>query len=202
VRERDVRARQAAARKATAEAKAKGAVGRGGSLNQRVLRNSAIVASAWAGVPQKRIAQEFGITDRMVRMVLADYEAQPSGLDHRPMEIVEDLSRLYRSTYRDFFALAARYEESNPTAAVGARRQARDTLADWITLLAAIGKLPTDLEVLATQADLLRLGDLILQYVDAVEQGERTPAELAEFVHGVILSRGVPPAIERRASSS
>ena len=102
------------------------------------------------------IAAEFDITQRTVQRAVKDFEAAPSPVDERPMQIVENTLRTYRRMRSDFEALAARYEITNPQAAIGAKRQARETLHDYLELLFDLGKLP-DLDRVRAEGELYRL---------------------------------------------
>jgi len=55
-----------------------------------------------------------------VQHVVERFRVQPSGLEQRPMEIVEDLARTYRTMVADFRRLAAKYEDRFPSATIGA----------------------------------------------------------------------------------
>jgi hypothetical protein len=182
-----------AASGAARAAKAQRAVGKYLPRDKKALRDSAIIAQAFAGASHADLAAEFGVSERSVRDIVGNFHKRPSLLNTPPLAIVEDLIALTRSMVGEFQAMAARTEETNPAVALGAKRQARESLSDLVVLLASIGKLPTDLEVLAAQADLLRMGDLILEHVEMLQRGEITVDRLVQVTDEILQARGLPP---------
>jgi predicted transcriptional regulator len=177
---------KAAGERAVAVAKAKGAVGRNVTIMQRQLRDSAIVARATAGWSTAMIAEEFEITDRQVRRVLADERKMPSGLDDAPIEILEDMLRSYRGSIADFQAMAYEYRESHPNVALGAKRAADDARDRYAHLLTVAGKLPENLELFRAESVLRRLADEMIETMERVEVGEMTAGEAGDFFRSLV----------------
>ncbi len=185
---KNARTAERRARKAAATARGAGAIGPRLPASKAVLGDAAIVSMAWAGVSTKRIASEFDVSEQSVRSVLRDFRAMPSGLEQSPTEILEELMRWHRSAVADFVRLAAKYENVNAPAAIGAKRQARETMADYVTLLASIGKLPTNLGTLRVEAELRKLGDEVLMQLEQVDAGKVT-ASAARRTVGEMIAR-------------
>lgn len=161
-----------AAEKTAEEAKAAGAVGRKVTAAQRRQRDSAIVARAACGWTQELIAAEFGITERQVRRVLDERGKQRSPFEETPMQLLEDLARGFQQSVGDFEAMVARYGDSAPNVALGAKKGANEARRHFMDLMATVGKLPTDLELFQQEAALQRVADEMVQIMQSVERGE------------------------------
>ncbi len=178
-----------AAEKAAAKAKANAATGRNVTIMQRQLRDTAIRARDAAGWASLMIADEFGITDRQVRRVLAGGAKLPSGIDDAPMEILEDLLRGFRGSIASFEAMAFDYRESHPNVALGAKRAADDARDRYAHLLSVTGKLPNNLELFRAESVLRRLADEMIDAMVKVEQGEMSGADAGAFFRSLVTKR-------------
>jgi transposase-like protein len=174
-------------------AKADGGAGPYGSAAERALRDAAVIARLTLGWTQAEVAREFGISERTIRAIRDRAGRSRSPLDEAPVALVEDLLRALRQLYADLVALAFKYEDRNPPSAIGALKQSRECLADLVSLLRAVGKLPDNLGVFALERDLLHLGDVVLIELEKVASGETTAAEAVEFVRAVVAARGEVP---------
>jgi hypothetical protein len=180
------------AEKAATKAKASGAVGRSITTLQRQLRDSAIVARSAAGWTAVMIADEFEITERQVRRVLADRAALPSGADQEPTELLNELLCGFRASVGDFEAMAHRYREDHPAVAVSAKKAANDARGHYAELLAQTGMLPDDLALVRAEGVLRRLVEEMVVTVERVEAGELSPGEAAAFFREMVGAGDAP----------
>lgn len=165
--------------------------GRGLTAAKRRLRDTAIAARFAAGWTQQMIAIEFGITERQVRRVLDDHGKMPSGLDARPIELIEELLRGYRVDIADFEAMAHAFAEKHPAAAIGAKKGARDSRESYGQLLLALGKLPTNWELFRSEAQMVRIAEGMVETLEGLVRGDVAPeAALAHFRS--LLPQGTP----------
>jgi len=174
------------AEKAAATAKAKGATGGKLSVMARQLRDTAIRARDAAGWTSPMIADEFEITDRQVRRVLADGKKMPSGIDDAPMEILEDLLRGFRGSIASFEAMAFDYRESHPNVALGAKRAADDARDRYAQLLSVVGKLPDNLELFRAESVLRGIAKEMGELMPKLEAGEITATEASAFFRSLV----------------
>jgi hypothetical protein len=191
------RGAKAAADELSKLAEDEGAVGSYGSAAARALRDAAILARLAAGATQKQAAAQFGLAERTVRAIAAGARATPSPLDERPMQVLEDLLRIYRRMAADFAVLAYANVDRNPSVTLGAMKMQLAALEAFVGLLDAVGFLPTDLSVIRAEGELLRLGDLILARLRDFEAGELSAHELAEWIRDVVMQPGPLPTVDR-----
>lgn len=189
VRKRAATRAQRTAATAAKRAKASKATGsmRGHRGAKRLLRDSAIVARVQAGVPTSTVAAEFEVTQRTVQRVVERFDAAPTLLDARPMEIIERMLRRWQRMIADFEGLAYRYADSNPTAALGAKKAAADAANELTRLLVQVGKMPENLEYFRTTAEVRHLMRGLMLRLDRLEDGEITGAEVADYVRDIVL---------------
>lgn len=170
--------------RAAAKARAAGAVGKGNhgllDRHQRALRDTAIMARVAEGRSSKVIGEEFGLTQRAVDAIRANWRKQPSHLDGEPMEIMEWLTSMHLRQFGDLTAMAAENVQSNPSVALGARKAAGDALLRYTELLSAVGKLPENLELFRAESVLRQMADQMLETMELVVAGDLSPAEAAE----------------------
>jgi len=174
----------------TAErAKRAGATGRRITMGQRRLRDSAIIARAAAGWTHKMIAEEFELTDRQVRRILNERGSLPSGLDERPLDLIEDLARGLRASIADFEAMAYDNSDRNPNAALGAKKAAAEARWNLAVLLRSLGKLPDDLSSFRSEAEIAQVAQAMVDKLQDVVRKEATPADALEFFCGLVLPK-------------
>jgi hypothetical protein len=175
---------------AVARARAGDAMGPGdhGKLTkyQLALRDSAILARAHAGSLHREIAAEFGITARAVDQVVARLREARSGLDDRPMEILEWIARSYLRSMGDFQAMAAHQAKSNPAVALGAMKAAGDALERYTVLMVEVGSLPANLNLFRAESVLRRMADELVEVMERVESGEMSPMDAGVFFRELV----------------
>lgn len=186
------RTRAKAADKAAAKAKDVGATGVFKTRELKAIRDAAIVARHVARTPHRLIAAEFGVSVRTVEDVVAEFRRAPSPLERLPMSIVEDYARTLERAVAEFEAMAARQETINSSVSLGARKAAQDARRDFLTLLAGLGKLPDNLEVFRMESELARLGQLVIDALDAVADGRVAAAEARDHVKELVARRELP----------
>lgn len=186
------RAPKAAAKRAESAAqaaKAAGAVSRSGkglTMAQRRLRDSAIVARLAAGWTQEMVAEEFGLTDRQVRRIASETQATLTALDKRPMQVLEDLLRGYERAVVDFEAMAHEWAAAHPNAAMGAKRAALDTRVAVAELLMRLGKLPRNLELFRSEAQMLRIAEEMVGKLEDLARGDASADDVLVFFRALL----------------
>lgn len=180
--------------KAAAAAKAKNAVGASVTIAQRQLRDSAVVARSAAGWSSAMIAEEYEITDRQVRRILADRAAMPSGRGEKPMALYEEIARGFRASIADFEAMGHRYRDDHPNVALGAKRAAVDARDRYANVMAIVGQLPTNMSLFRGESELRRIADEIVATMLNFEAGEIT-AFTAQTIFESIASGNGPPEL-------
>lgn len=160
----------------------------GGHLTHRdqALRNAAIVAGALTGVKPPELARRFGVDPTTVRRVLADSRKVASGLDERPMQLVEDLARAYLRSIAVLEAQAYALRDSAPATSVRASLGAIATREKLQELYASVGKLPDNLELFKSEAQLTQLAERMVEYLDRAEAGDASMGELRAFFRSLI----------------
>lgn len=183
-------AQSKAAAKAAQQAQDADAIGgKGLSAHQRQIRDTAVIARLATGVTQVMVAEEFKITERQVRRIETERAKMPSGLDERPMDILEGLMRAYRADIADFEAMAYLYRNSFPSAAVGAKKAARETRREYVEMLFALGKLPTNLELFKSEAAMMRYAEQMIDVLEALVRGDTSPEDALSFFRSLIPDR-------------
>lgn len=180
-------------RKADAAAKrAKDARATGKRLTsaQTVLRDSMIRARYAQKVPWAAIAREAGVTVRSCQRVVEAARAVPSPLDAHPMELLEELARGFERSIGDYEAMAFAWADSNQSASLGAKKAADETRARLATLMANVGKLPSNLELFRSEVEMQRIAEKMLEFMAAVAEGSRSPEEAMEYLHELVMERG------------
>jgi hypothetical protein len=176
------------AAKAKATAKANGASGRNVTSAQRCLRDSAIVSAAQAGYTQKEIAEDYGLTERQVRRVLSERAKVPRLLDEAPGQVLDDMVANYRQMIATLDAMALRYAESHPHAALGAERAAMDARERLMELLTRLGHMPADLGLFRAESVLRGIAEEMAQTMGRALRGEITTQEAADYFGSLVSS--------------
>lgn len=177
-----------AAQEVKRQAKARGATGPRLPKHLRRWRDAAILAGLAGGDTQASVAQEFGMSVRAVERLVAERKRVPTGLELRPMAILEDFLREYHVLIADFEALAAANVEKRPGIALSAKRQVRETRRELIEFMAMVGKLPTNLELLRSQAEIRRIAETMREKLHQVMTGEVTAEEAIRYVDDSVLA--------------
>jgi hypothetical protein len=99
----------------------------------------------------------------------------PLALKADPLSVVDDIMLGFQTSIGDFEALAVRYQEQHPSAAVGAKGRANDARNSVLVLLQATGRLPEDL---ATLRQLIEQRAVATAMVDSMERFASDVAEL------------------------
>lgn len=154
--------------------------------HEKALRDSAIIAAVHAGQSTKQIALEFGIAPRSVQRVVEEFSIAVSPLDRQPMQLVDEIVRIYRRQIADFAKVAAAMSERNPSVSLGAMKAAADALERYTALLARVGKLPANLEVFRGESEMRQISRLMVDAVRRVEDGEMSAFELGEYFDALV----------------
>lgn len=164
---------------AAQRAKAAGATGRRLSAAKAQLRDSMIVARKAQGMGNDAIAAEAGVTTRTVERVLAERRGVQSPLDQPSMDLLEDIATGLKLSIGDYEAMAVAWFDSNQSASLGAKKAADEARARLATLMAEVGKLPSNLELFRTEAALRQIAERMVEVMRAVEAGEMSAEEAA-----------------------
>lgn len=187
-------ARSKAATAAAAAAKAANARGKRLNASKAALRDSLIVARKAQDWPWEAIAAEAGITPRRCQQIVEEHRGIKSPLEELPMRLLEDLSMGLKLSIGDFEAMAAAHAEVNPAVALGAKKAANEARRDLLDLLQAVGKLPENLELFRTEAEMQRLAEQMVEKIEGVASGDVTPYEALMFFRGLVMRPGDLPA--------
>lgn len=154
---------------------------------EKALRDSAIVAALHAGEPVKDIGKRYGITPRSVRRIFEAFGERPTALEQRPMEIIERVLRTYEQQMRDFMLVAQTTLERAPAVAVGALKGHADSLERYTMLLSDVGKLPDNLELFRSETEMRRVGELMVERLQALAAGETDAMAVKELFERLVL---------------
>lgn len=122
------------------------------------------------------IAAEAGLSVRAAQEAAERRRAElPLALKADPLSVVDDIMLGFQTSIGDFEALAVRYQEQHPSAAVGAKRAANDARNSVLVLLQATGRLPEDL---ATLRQLIEQRAVATTMVDSMERFAERVAEI------------------------
>ena len=156
-------------------AKQAGATGPRLTAAKQGLRDSMIVARRAQGCHLDAIAAEAGVNERTVRRVLAERQAVGEALlDRDPIDVTKQLVAQLEASAADFEAMASAYADTNPAAAIGAKKGADQAREKLLVLLQATGRMPRDLGGLG---DLMTMRALAEEMVDAVRAFKRGEAD-------------------------
>jgi hypothetical protein len=172
------RARNAADKAADAGATKKGVRL---TVAQQHLRDAAVIACLDAGWSQADTARELGCTTKTVQNAKKRMLESPSPLDTAPVQWVEQRMKGLLRSARTYRALALAVLEVHPPAAIGALKAADAVEARLDDMLIQMGKLPEDLSQLAAQAEMERVQQAMVECMEEVVAGERTPEEARDF---------------------
>lgn len=174
---------------AAAAAKKAGAKGSRLSAAKQQLRDSLIMARKAQGLSNRVIAAEAGVTERTVERILADRRGVGSPLDDAPGKLLDELATGFRLSIGDFEAMALAWFDSNQSAALGAKKAADETRARLATLMADVGKLPTNLELFRSEMQMQRIAEEMVNVMRAVAAGEKDASEAVDFFRGLVAER-------------
>lgn len=158
------------------EAKDQGATGGRLPSAKTQLRDSMIVARVAQGLSYAVVAEEAKVTKRTVERVVAAARLR-SPLEEQPMRLLEELAVGLRLAIGDFEAMALAWFDSNQSAALGAKKASVEARAQLATLMADVGKLPSNLELFRTETALRRVAEEMLKTMRAVAAGEMDVSE-------------------------
>lgn len=178
--------------KAAAAAKRAGARGARLSAAKRQLRDSLIMARKAQGVSNAVAAAEAGVTERTVERIIADRRGVGSPLDDSPGQLLDELAIGFRLSIGDFEAMALAWFDTNQAASLGAKKAADETRARLATLMADVGKLPTNLELFKSEMQMQRIAEEMVTMMRAVAAGEKDASEAVEFFRALVAERGRP----------
>jgi hypothetical protein len=147
---------------------------------EKAIRDAAIVSAHASGQPPPEIAREYGITRRAVHQIVAAFDLRPTLLDAAPIAIIERRLREYEQLLHIWVKVAEDTLERAPACAIAAWKGYSDTLEKHTLLLASIGKLPDNLELLRGESELNQVAERMERVLLEVCQGERTPEEAFE----------------------
>lgn len=156
-------------------------------------RDMTIVAAFYAGRPKAEIAATFELTVRSVNLILEAFRKRPSALDRAPVEIIERALKTYEQQMEMWAALATRaLAEDNLNAAAAGLKGHATAHENYLLACRALGKLPEDMESFRTQADLIRLGQLVLNALDDAAAGKLSIGDARMQVKALVAARDLP----------
>lgn len=174
---------------AAARAKEEKATGRRLSAAKQQLRDSMIVARAAQGIGYEAIAAEADVTTRTVERVIAARRGVRSPLDDAPMQLLEELAVGLRLSIGDYEAMALAWFDCNQSASLGAKKAADETRARLATLMADVGKLPSNLELFRTEEKLRQIALRMVEVMRAVHVGEMSPEQAGVEFERMLMDR-------------
>lgn len=188
------KATQQKAGKRKADAAAKRAAGAGATGKRlpsakAALRNSMIVARAAQGVAWGEIAKEAGVSARTCQRIVEQARDVPSPLDATPMQLLEGFARGFERSIVDFETLAFAWADSNPSAALGAKKAADETRARLAALMTDVGKLPDNLELFRSEMEMQRIAEAMHEKLLTLARGEITVEEALHFYGDLLMRR-------------
>jgi hypothetical protein len=151
-----------------------------------------IIARAAQGMPHAVIAAEAKVSVRQVERIVAGNRGVRSPLEDTPMELLDELAVGYRLAIGDFEAMALAWFDSNQSASLGAKKAADESRGRLAALLEVVGKLPEDMELFRSEAQMQRIAETMAQTMRAVADGEMEPAAAVDVFEGLI---GRRPAV-------
>jgi len=157
---------------AAKRAKDAGATGPRLPAARQALRDSMIIARAAQGMPYAVIAAEAKVSVRQVERIVAGNRGVRSPLEDTPMELLDELAVGYRLAIGDFEAMALAWFDTNQSASLGAKKAADESRARLATLLEVVGKLPENMELFRSEAQMQRIAETMAQTMRAVADGE------------------------------
>lgn len=172
-------------------ANAKRAAAKGARLNsaQTGLRNSLIIARAAQGMEWKDIAKEAGISARQCQRVAEAARSVDSPVDESPMQLLEGIASGFARSIGDYERMAFAWADTNQSAALGAKKAADETRARLASLMAEVGKLPSNLELFRSEMAMQRIAEQMVGMMRAVAAGEKTPDEAVAFFRELVGQR-------------
>jgi hypothetical protein len=189
----------AARRRAETAAKKAESVGATGprlSGPKLALRNSMILARHASGASWTEIAQEAGVDTRTCQRVVKQARNLPAPTSERPLQLIEDLTREMRASIGSYEAMAFGWAERNHSASLGAKKAADEMRLKLIAVLADIGKLPRDLERFRSELELERIGEEILETLEAVADGREDASAARAWIESLLRPEGVEQIID------
>ena len=143
-------------------------------------------------MPHAVIAAEAKVSVRQVERIVAGNRGVRSPLEDTPMELLDELAVGYRLAIGDFEAMALAWFDSNQSASLGAKKAADESRGRLAALLEVVGKLPEDMELFRSEAQMQRIAETMAQTMRAVADGEMEPAAAVDVFEGLI---GRRPAV-------
>lgn len=183
------RAVKARANAAAQRAKDTGATGKRLTGPKAALRDSMIIARAAQGVPWADIGKEAGISARSCQRVVENARGVRSPLEESPMALLESLTSGFLRSISDYEGMAFAWAETNQSASLGAKKAADETRMRLATLLADVGKLPSNLELFRSEMQMQLIAEQMGAYLLGVRDGSRSPEEAIEFFRGLVTGR-------------
>lgn len=159
------------------------------------LRDSLIMARVAQGLTYAVIAAEAGVSVRTVERVVKTRRGVRSPLEDAPMALLEDLATGFRLSIGDYEAMALAWYDTNHAASLGAKKAADETRARLATLLADVGKLPTNLELFRSEMAMQRIAEQMVAMMRAVAAGEKDASEAVDFFRGLLSDAATQPAL-------
>lgn len=145
-----------------------------------MLRDESIMAALLAGEPPKQVAADFGISERQLRSIRADFDARPTGLSEEPMALLQRVISQYEMQLRSFEQMAYAHAERTPSVAVAAMRGATTVRDKLVEIYLAAGKLPRSLGLFRTEAELRQVGESMGETIGKLRSGEITAEQADE----------------------
>lgn len=151
-------------------------VPKGPRLNaaQQSIRDSWIMARIAQGWTWEEAAKEAGIAVKTAKeAVRRRKQVLPNLLEQDPVKIVEEVIQAFQSDAGDFEKMAAAYAESNPSAAIGAKKAAQDARWRMMVLMQSLGILPRQLGTLRHLVEIRGVVGVVIGAVDDFEEAVR-----------------------------
>jgi hypothetical protein len=148
---------------------------------EKVARDRQIVAAKARSLSDATVAETFGINEKTVREIMAEWrEGQPSLKTVDPIEVVEQVLFELRGSIEELAMVSS--TTTNDNVRVGAIKARIDALDKMTGLMQATGVLPNDLGTLKVDMDIRAFAATVLR----VFNDEDVPPETVEKVMDAI----------------
>lgn len=151
------------------------------------MRNAIVIELKLEGATWAEVTEVDGRTERQLRRVWDQWRAQPRQvelLNRRPMENLEALIRRLRLSWRLFAHEAAHAEQD--TARIAAVRGMMQADAQLTEVLMAVGHLPENLSLAASEDALRELARTMANVMHDVMEGKMSLEEAQGVFDGIV----------------
>lgn len=146
-------------------------------------RNDLIVAMRARGIGERQVAASFGIDERQVYRIMAEFrDSHPKLREADPLQVIDDMLIGFQADLEELAQLSVEAKTENArVGAINARMHARDRI---ISLLQSTGVLPHDLGKLSVEIDVRYIAQKVVTVLGRHHISEEVQRELLEALRG------------------